>query len=116
MNDEKSQPDQSNQSDRSALGTNPTHPVAAGVGAASGGITGAVIGKSVAGRGGAVVGGVVGAIAGKMAGEKLADLAGETRETLGLGVGADDKEVELPSHYSWEELQALSKPQVEQFN
>ncbi len=111
MNDEKSRPEQS---DRSAAEPNPTHPVAAGVGAASGGIVGAVIGKSVAGRSGAVVGGVVGAIAGKLAGETLADLARETRETLGLGVGADDKEVELPPHYSWEELQALSKPQVEQ--
>lgn len=101
------------QSDRSTLETNQTHPVAAGLGAATGGIAGAIVGKSVAGRGGTVVGGVVGAIAGKLAGETFADLAVEAKGTLGLG--ADDKEVELPPHYSWEELQALSKPQVEQF-
>jgi outer membrane lipoprotein SlyB len=102
------------QSERSTLETNQTHPVAAGLGAATGGIAGAIVGKSVAGRGGTVVGGVVGAIAGKLAGEALADLATEAKGTLGLGLGADDKEVELPPHYSWEELQALSKPQVDQ--
>jgi outer membrane lipoprotein SlyB len=110
MNNEKSLPEQS---DRSPSEPNQTHPIAAGVGAASGGITGAAIGKSVAGRSGAIVGGVVGAIAGKLAGETLADSVGEAKETLSLG--ADAKEVELPPHYSWEELQALSKPQVEQF-
>jgi outer membrane lipoprotein SlyB len=111
MNDKKSQPEES---DHSTSEPNQTHPVAAGLGAASGGIAGAAIGKSMAGQGGAVVGGVVGAIAGKLAGETFADLAGEVKETLGLGLGADDKEVELPPHYSWEELQALSKPQAEQ--
>ncbi|MBD2238054.1 hypothetical protein H6G35_15720 [Aulosira sp. FACHB-113] len=33
------------------------------------------------------------------------------RNTVGLGLGADDKPIALPRHYSWEELQALSKPQ-----
>jgi outer membrane lipoprotein SlyB len=103
------------QSDRSTSETHQTHPIAASLGAASGGIAGAVLGKSVAGRSGAAIGGVVGAIAGKLAGETLADLAAEAKGTLSLGLGADDKEVELPSHYSWEELQTLSKPQVKQF-
>ncbi|MBC1329678.1 hypothetical protein GNE06_26985, partial [Trichormus variabilis 9RC] len=35
----------------------------------------------------------------------------ELQPTVGLGLGADHKPIELPSHYSWEELQALSKPQ-----
>ena len=102
MNDEKpmneQQPSQS-------------HPIATRLGAAGGGIAGAAIGKSVAGQLGAAVGGVVGAIAGSIAGEALIDFAEEANESLGLGLGADHKAVELPQHYSWEELQALSKPQ-----
>jgi outer membrane lipoprotein SlyB len=90
-----------------------SHPIATGIGAAGGGIAGAAIGKAVAGRLGATVGGVAGAIAGSMAGEALAEFAEETNENLGLGLGADTREVELPQHYSWEELQALSKPQRE---
>jgi outer membrane lipoprotein SlyB len=87
----------------------PSHSVAAKVGAAGGGAAGVALGKSVAGRVGAVVGGVVGAIAGTKAVEALSDFAVEASESLGLG--ADAREVELPKHYSWEELQALSKPQ-----
>lgn len=72
---------------------------------------GAAIGKSVAGRVGALIGGVAGALAGSRAGEVLADFAQEANDSLRLGWGANDKAVELPQHYSWEELQALSKPQ-----
>lgn len=89
------------------------HPLATGVGAAGGGVAGAVIGKAIAGKVGAAVGGVAGAIAGGMAGEAIAEvteeLLQETKPSLGLG--ADAKEIELPDHYSWEELQALSQPQ-----
>jgi outer membrane lipoprotein SlyB len=81
------------------------------IGAAGGAVAGATLGKSVGGRLGAVVGGVAGAVAGGKAAGAISDLAEEVSETLGLGIGADDKEVELPSHYTWEELQALSKPQ-----
>lgn len=110
MNDEKSL---SEKPDDSTSEPERSHPIATGLGAASGGIAGAAIGKAFAGRLGAAVGGVAGAIAGSIAGEALADFAEETNESLGLGWGADDKEVELPKHYSWEELQALSKPQAE---
>ena len=103
MNDEKS--------DDSTLEPNKPHIIATGLGAAGGGIVGATIGKSVAGKFGAVVGGVAGAIAGSVAGDVLSDFAEDANESLGLGLGANDKEVELPAHYSWEELQALSKPQ-----
>lgn len=88
-----------------------SHPLATGLGAAGGGIAGAALGKSVAGKVGAVVGGVAGAIAGSFAAESLVDLAEDANESLGLGLNADTKEIELPPHYSWEELQALSKPQ-----
>ncbi|HEY9624259.1 MAG TPA: glycine zipper domain-containing protein [Crinalium sp.] len=91
------------------------HTVAKGIGAASGGLTGAAIGKSVGGKLGATVGGIAGAIAGGMAGEAIAefteDLIQEISPSLSLGLGADTKEIELPAHYSWEQLQALSKPQ-----
>ncbi len=88
-----------------------SHLLTTGLGAAAGGIGGAAIGKSVAGRVGALIGGVAGALAGSRAGEVLADFAQEANDSLRLGWGANDKAVELPQHYSWEELQALSKPQ-----
>jgi outer membrane lipoprotein SlyB len=116
MNDEKSLSKQTDHSIPEIKTSEPSqksnHTIATGLGAASGGIAGAALGKSVAGRGGAAVGGVVGAIAGSLAGEALMGLAGAAKETLGLGFGADNNEVELPPHYSWEELQALSKPQA----
>ncbi|WP_315791167.1 glycine zipper domain-containing protein [Fischerella sp. JS2] len=92
-----------------------THPIATGLGAAGGGIAGAALGRSIGGKVGAAIGGVAGAITGGVAGNKLAEYAEEFIEelqpTVGLGLGADHKPIELPSHYSWEELQALSKPQ-----
>ncbi len=91
-----------------------SHPIATGLGATSGGIAGASLGNSVGGKVGAAVGGVVGAIAGSIAGKALAEFAEavieETSPTLSLG--ADAKPVELPKHYSWDELQALSKADV----
>ena len=111
MNDEKPMTEQQTVQSGSISEPSKSHTIATGLGAASGGIAGAAIGKSVAGRLGAVVGGVAGALVGSVAGEALADFAEEANESLGLGLGADTKEVELPRHYSWEELQALSKPQ-----
>ncbi|QIR35554.1 colicin V family bacteriocin [Tolypothrix sp. PCC 7910] len=93
-----------------------THPIATGLGAAGGGIAGAAIGRSIGGKVGAAIGGVAGAIAGGVAANELAEYADEFIEelqpTVGLGLGADHKPIELPRHYSWEELQALSKPQT----
>jgi uncharacterized membrane protein len=90
---------------------NQSHPIATGIGAAGGGMAGAALGKSIAGGVGAAIGGVAGAIAGSIAAEVLADFTEEARYSLGLG--ADNRQIELPAHYSWEQLQALSKPQVE---
>ncbi len=93
------------------------HPIATGLGAAGGGVAGATLGKSIGGKVGAAIGGVAGAIAGGIAGNNLAEMAQEALDELqpviNLGLGADTKPVELPKHYSWEELQALSKPQNE---
>ena len=90
-----------------------SHPIATGLGAIGGSVAGAAIGDSVGGKIGATVGSVAGAIAGGILGNKVAGIATEAIEELqpSLGVGADNKPVELPRHYSWEELQALSKPQ-----
>ena len=92
-----------------------THPLATGLGAVGGGIAGAALGRSIGGKLGAAIGGVTGAITGGVAGNKLAEYAEEFIEelqpTISLGLGADLKLIELPPHYSWEELQALSKPQ-----
>ncbi|MBL1178931.1 MAG: hypothetical protein FWK01_28345 [Pantanalinema sp. GBBB05] len=89
--------------------------IAEEVGAVVGGIAGAAIGKSIKGNVGAVVGGVAGAIAEGIAANSAATftqaLIQETQPTLSLGLGADDKPIDLPKHYTWEELQALSKPQ-----
>jgi len=93
------------------------HPIATGAGAAGGGIAGAAIGKSIGGNLGAATGGIAGAIAGGIAGNAIANLTEEliqeTSPSLNLGLGADTKEIELPAHYSWEQLQALSRPQLE---
>ena len=81
------------------------------LGAAGGGIAGAAIGKVVGGNKGAVVGALAGAVAGGMVGDVVADdLKTEEKrvaETLGIAKGED----EILAHYSWDELQALSKPQ-----
>ncbi|BCL39556.1 hypothetical protein [Nostoc sp. MS1] len=92
-----------------------THPLATGLGAVGGGIAGAALGRSIGGKLGAALGGVTGAITGTVAANKLAEYAEdfieELQPTISLGLGADHKPIELPRHYSWEELQALSKPQ-----
>lgn len=92
-----------------------SHRVATSLGAVGGGLAGAALGRSIiGGKVGAAIGGVAGAIAGGIAGNTLVDYAGEVTEEIspavGLGLGADTKPVELPRHYTWEELQALSKP------
>ena len=82
-----------------------------GLGAAGGGVAGAAIGKTLGGNKGARLGAIAGAGAGGIVGEVIADdlKAEEQRiaETLGFAKG----ENEIPAHYSWEELQALSRPQ-----
>ncbi len=91
-----------------------SHPIATGLGATGGGIAGAALGNSVGGKFGAAIGGIAGAIAGSIAGNALAEFAREVIEETSptLGLGADAKPVELPRHYAWEELQALSKADV----
>ncbi|HEY9729973.1 MAG TPA: hypothetical protein V6D50_26285 [Chroococcales cyanobacterium] len=90
-----------------------SHPLATGLGAVGGGAAGAAIGDSVGGKVGAALGSVAGAIAGGILGNKVAGIAEEAIAEIqpSLGLGADTKPIELPRHYSWEELQALSKPQ-----
>ena len=83
-----------------------------GIGAIGGGVAGAAIGgKLIGGKTGAALGAIAGAVAGGVAGDVVADdLKEEERkvaETLGIAHGED----EILAHYSWEELQALSKPQ-----
>ena len=92
-----------------------SHPIATSLGAVGGGVAGAALGRSIGGKVGAAIGGVAGAIAGSIAGNTLAEIAeeaiDEVHPAVGLGLGADTKPIELPRHYTWEELQALSKPQ-----
>lgn len=90
-----------------------SHPIATGLGAVGGGAAGAKIGGSISGRVGAVLGGVAGAIAGGIVGNTVAEMAEEALNEVSptLGLGADNKPIELPKHYTWAELQALSKPQ-----
>lgn len=93
-----------------------SHPLATSLGAVGGGVAGAALGRSlIGGKVGAAIGGITGAIAGGIAGNNIADFAeeaiNEIQPTSGLGLGADTKPIELPRNYTWEELQALSKPQ-----
>ena len=105
-----------NQEEKSNQNSTHSHPLATGLGAVGGGAAGAAIGDSVGGKLGAAVGSVAGAIAGGILGNKVAEITQEAIVELqpSLGLGADTKLVELPRHYSWEELQALSKPQSAQ--
>lgn len=91
------------------------HPIATGLGAVGGSVAGAKIGGSVGGKVGAVLGSVAGAIAGGIVGNTVADLAQEASDEVmpTLSLGADNQPTELPRHYTWEELQALSKPQLD---
>lgn len=95
--------------------SNEIQPIATGLGAVSGGVIGAAVGRSFDKKLGAAIGGVVGAIAGGIAGNAVVGVTeaviDEIQPTLGLGLGADNKPIELPNHYSWRELQALSKPE-----
>ncbi|MEH2318543.1 hypothetical protein [Nostoc sp.] len=95
--------------------TDSPNPLATSLGAIGGGVAGAALGHSISGKIGAAIGVVAGAITGSVAANKLVGYAGELIEELqptsGLGLGANHKPIELLPHYSWEELQALSKPQ-----
>jgi hypothetical protein len=106
-----------NSEEKNPKKSTPSHPVATGLGAAGGGAVGAAIGDSVGGKVGVAVGGVAGAIAGGIVGNKVAGIAQEALKEVqpSLGVGANNKPVELLRHYSWEELRALSKPQKNNF-
>jgi outer membrane lipoprotein SlyB len=84
--------------------------IAKTLGAVGGGVAGAAIGRSlIGGKLGTAIGVVAGAVAGGMTGDKLADLADPT---TGWQLGSNDDVVNLPAHYTWAELQALSKSQV----
>jgi len=114
MNDQQTDLETQNQNSRETSSSN-THPITTGLGVIGGGIAGAALGRSIAGKVGAAIGGVAGAIAGGVAANEVVVYAEEFIEelqpTISLGLGADRKPIELPLHYSWEELQALSKPQ-----
>jgi outer membrane lipoprotein SlyB len=88
------------------------HPLAAGIGAATGGVAGAAVGRAVGGHPGSLVGAIAGAVTGGMVGNTMTDdlkaIEHEVAETLGEAAHED----ELPAHYSWEQLQALSRPQT----
>lgn len=95
---------------RDAAATQHRHAVEAGVGATSGGLVGAFVGSAVGGKRGGLLGAIAGALAGGIAGETLGDdlIALEQQAAEVLGEAADENE--LPTHYNWEQLQALSKP------
>lgn len=98
-----------------AKSTEGSHPLATSLGAVGGSVAGAALGRSIiGGKVGTAIGGVVGAIALGASANKLAEFAQEAIDEIqpsGLGFGANDKPIELPRHYNWEELKALSKPQ-----
>ena len=84
--------------------------------AVGGGVAGAAIGHSlIGGKLGTAIGVVSGAVVGGVTGDKLAKtdrrITDEIEPTIGVKSGANDAPVNLPAHYTWTELQALSKPQ-----
>jgi outer membrane lipoprotein SlyB len=97
------QPEQSEVSNRHS-------PKGAAIGATGGGVAGAAVGRMVGGKTGAVIGAASGAVAGGIIGDAVADdvkqLETQAMEALGIAPYED----EVPAHYSWDELQELSKP------
>lgn len=87
------------------------HPIGTSISAAAGGVVGGLVGSAVGGKQGGVWGALAGAVVGGLAGDTVsADLIAleqQASELLGEAPGED----ELPAHYSWDELQALSKSQ-----
>ena len=84
-----------------------------GIGAVGGGVAGAAIGsKLIGGKTGAALGAIAGAVVGgamsDVVGEDLEQLEQKAMEVLGEAQG----ENEILAHYSWEQLQALSRPQT----
>ena len=114
MNDKELKPEQPHENRTEQSEPSNSHPIATGLGAVGGGVAGATIGSSVGGKVGAAIGGVAGAIAGGILGNTVAEVAEEVIDEVQptLGLGADTKPIELPRHYTWEELQTLSKSQL----
>lgn len=87
------------------------HPAATGIGVAAGGVVGGLVGSAIAGKQGGLWGVIAGAVVGGLAGDTVSEdliaLEQQAAEILGEAPSED----ELPAHYSWDELQALSKPQ-----
>ena len=81
------------------------------IGAVSGGVVGAVVGSTIGGKGAGMMGALVGAVAGGLLGDAAADDLIELEQRAAEVLGEAPTEEELPPHYSWEQLQALSKPQ-----
>lgn len=67
------------------------------------------ISDGINGKLGTAIGLVAGAVTGSVSGDKIAEFA---EPTIGSQLGANDAPGDLPAHYSWAELQALSKPQT----
>ncbi len=89
-----------------------SHTLETGIGAVSGGVVGGVIGSAIAGRKGGVVGAIAGAVTvGVLADANSDELKALEQQAAEL-LGEAPSEKELPAHYSWEQLQALSKPQT----
>ena len=114
MNEEKKNQDWQDQKIPEVPHQQQGHSLEAGIGAVTGGVAGAAIGGKLGGKTGAVLGAIAGAVAGGTAGdvvgESLEEQEHKAMEALGIAKGED----EILSHYSWSELQALSKPQVKQ--
>lgn len=111
MNEEKKNQDWQDQKIPEVPHQQQGHSLETGIGAVGGGVTGATIGGKLGGKAGAVLGAIAGAVvggaAGEVVGESLEEREQQAMEALGIAKGED----EILAHYSWDELQALSKPQ-----
>ena len=83
----------------------------ASIGAVGGGVVGALVGRAVGGKQGGMVGALAGAVAGGLVGDAVGEDFSDLEQRAAEALGEAPHEDELPAHYSWEQLQALSKPQ-----
>lgn len=112
MNEEKKNLERQDKQSQEVSQKQQGHSLETEIGAVGGGVVGAAVGsKLIGGKTGAVMGAIAGAIVGgavgDIVGEDLEELEQKAMKTLGEAPG----ENKIPAHYSWEELQTLSKPQ-----
>ncbi len=112
MNEEQKNLERQHQQSEKVARKQQHHGMEKGIGAVGGSVAGAAVGGKLGGKTGAVVGAIAGAVVGGTVGEAAIEDLKELERKAMKALGEAPGENEILAHYSWEELQALSKPQT----